>query len=949
MTRIDVGGGTSSYDFYPSITPAQTQTAQGSPTITGIVQTDASPNTDNPTPAPQTAKDRTDAAIAAYDAAVNGTDDTMLNAPRNAALRQDMHDADVDQAKTALNKAISDELSGRNSDPNSKVPPGQDILQRHANGPAARAAITDALLANPSVKAWIDQAAQNIDKPYQGIAAKNLSDSPKQAQAAAAKLQSTVTGLEPEMATAVMQASLPTIQKISKLLVTPGTNVQAFHTLQSTLSSIGDGPRAQSLIDQVANCYSKNEGLVDAWGGDNGYNTIFADNMADAGKGDTRLARSLADLLQRSGSSKAPAIRTAAYDGLYKFIAGGDGSPLVAYNEARKNAQTNTDHLSQLLAETGPLTPEQQQNFIKAYMSAPENADVYKKESEAAKNLADYMNANRDSLIAAAGQRPDSANQLYQCMQALTQSGQGTTALSFIGAINNDPAASKAFGSLPNKTQNDYQGSDFKGKFLDDTIAAAQGELLVEKNGDAQSAVNSLLQLAEPAFSGVNGWDKLSKDYGLIANVKADPHIFDPKVLADDLKEMGLGKRGFAMASIMVSAYNGSNAGTVSGMIGSYASAGVDTAELGSGALKFLADSDRVGYYTKAGAAAAADFTAKFIPGLSLIASVSSIGQDAGKVTGDPLYAGAVLGDVFSIGGSVAELLPGGELGGELANSLGLLISSVSQELGSFVDGLTLDPKLKGEAKNYLEKANQLSTTDGQEKLGILDKTRMPDQTDQLDDKTINALVQSDPSQVLKLQSLKMSAADIQGLAEDDPEWLKATSKSDFLIDLAQATGMQGAEVIGFAEAVEKDNPNIVGINPDMPDAAPPTQNQLIDLIGQQYPTAKGYVQVHNADVFGPGGTPRRKANGDFDGASLMPGPQEDQQIAELLNHNSDPAYQAQIINRLQQGQTLDRWVWSVRQTDGTLPTTVQNAIEAAKNAGVLSQNQVDTYLNKQS
>lgn len=934
--RIDAGGSTSSYEFHPPVT--QTQTAPTSGPVSGIVPTDADPSTNNSGSASQTASETTAATIAAYDAAVSGTDDTMRNAPRNAGLRQDLHAWDIDQAKAAMDKAISDELDrqippgDRTSPDRSLIAFSQDILQRYAADPVARPAVVDSLLADPRVKAWVAQAAQNVGQPYQGIDPRDLAENVAPAEQAARNLQSATADLPPELAAAVVEASLPTIQKISELKLSSST--VPFSTVQGVLSSLGNDPRARAQIAQVASDYAKNFGAISKMAGNDGADGALADAIATSGNGDTRFARALADQLQGSGSkmmrNMAPAIRNAGPDGLRDYLTKNGQSPLVAYNQAHKAADEATQHLSELLARTGALTPEQEQNFIKAYMSQPENADVYKNEGEAAKKLADYMNANRDSLISAAGQDADSAKRLYECMQDLTQSGQGATSLSFIGSVNGDLAASKAFSKF----------SDYQGDFLANTIASAQGELLAEKNGDPKSAVNALLELAEPAMRGVNGADTLLADYrkqvNLPPNAKA-PNVFDPSALAAEFEEKGAAGRGFAMASIMVGAYNGGNAESINSMITAYSHAGGEANELASGAFRYMADADRFGTLASKGSAAA-DFTTKFIPGLSVIANVTGGLQDLGKVEKDPVYVGAIIGDSVSVMGSVTELFPGGQLPGEFINSAGMLLAAPFQLAGSTIDSAKEEPELKRETKEYLAKANELGLAEGRDKPGIRDKTRLPDQADEdgLNSKTIDALVASDPGQVKKLQSLNMTAAEIQALGEDDPEWLQSTSKSDALFDLARASGVQGSEVMSFADAVEKDDPNFVATLPGLPSNRPLTDNELVQLISQRFPTAQAYVQATHPDLLGSGGATRRKADGDYDAISQN-GPNQAQQLSALLEGNNDPAYQAQIINRLRQSQALEGWVKSISQADDGSRKAAVQAIQAAKYAGVFS------------
>lgn len=1005
--RIDGGGDSSPYIPTQNTTP--TYTAQAHDTVTSVAQayqvtpeelarangisvtTELQPNQvlmlppnavqpskSDPAPAPQTPAQKTDAAIAAYDAAVKAHGDLMRSLPHNAGMRQEMSDTisasnnTVAQAKAAMDKAIADEISGQVASRNAGVPPdfrtptdqlitqsGQTISQRHQGDSVAQSGIADsiqtyqvkakadalipdfsgdwsaadklkritlqgqppevvnAVLSDPRVQSWINQAAKDIDQLYNGTKPDEVSWNIDKATQAAGNLQSTIDGLPPELATAVTQASLPTIQKISQLHANGLGSQVPFNTIQGVLSSLPDTPQAQSVIDQVAGFYTHDYGLVNHLAGPNDSNSPLADTIESVyGKGDTRFARSLGEQLQNSSNKQmsdlAPNVLNAAADGLHDYLAKNDTSPLSVYNRAHQESEEKSKHLSQLLAQAGSLTDDQKKNFITAYMNAPENAEVYKKEAEAAQSLADYMNANKDSLIFAAGQSPDSAKQLYECMKDLTQSGQGVTALTFAGLISNDAAANKAFG----------QFSDYQTDFLPKAIASAQGKLLMDDKGDPKSAVNTLLELAEPIFRGNSGWDKLKENYAKLADPKADPHVLDPKVLAKSFEEMGPKGRGLAMASIMVSSYNGSNTETITSMIKAYGAAGGETSELASGAVKYLADAGKFGYYTGK-ADAIAGFTAKFIPGLSVIASTSSFADDFGKVKNDPVYVGAVIGDIFSVVGSGIELTGIGELPGEFINGLGMVFAAPFQLVGSMIDGNKEQNELKKQAGEYLKNA------------------------DHLDEATIHALVNSDPQQIKGLESLNMSPEDIQALGKSHPELLQNSASS--FVEVAQACGIQGNKVQGFVDALEKDDPNFMQVFSAQPanPGHPLTHNaDLAQLVIQGgYPNAKAYLQANNPGLFSADSATRRQADRQFE---LNWGtPDEDRQLGNLLKSNSDPAYQAEIIDLIKQRGGLDRWVQDISQASNGWPQAAKVAIQAAQNANVLTPADASRYLTE--
>ncbi|RUL79955.1 hypothetical protein [Dyella choica] len=104
------------------------------------------------------------------------------------------------------------------------------------------------------------------------------------------------------------------------------------------------------------------------------------------------------------------------------------------------------------------------------------------------------------------------------------------------------------------------------------------------------------------------------------------------------------------------------------------------------------------------------------------------------------MYLGAVVGDMFCIGGSIAEVF-GGELAGELINCAGILIAAPFQVTGGAIDSIKEESELKNQAKEYLKQANELGNAETRDKPDGLHRIRSLGETGGLDDKTIDALV----------------------------------------------------------------------------------------------------------------------------------------------------------------------------------------------------------------
>ena len=771
-------------------------------------------------PAAQTPAQKTDAAITAYQAAVKERDDTMRNAPRNMGIRSELYSdesAKVSAARTAMDQAIHDEIAGEVAARNQGVPAefrtptdqqmtsaGNAILARHkgdatltatlgdaihADQVQAKASalipdyygdwsaadklkgitldgqpqeVIDAVLADPRVQGWLKDAASQIGQPYNGVS--NYANAETQAPEAAQRLLDTVKGLPPALANAVVQQSMPTIQKIAQCEMVYGGQ-GAYGIMQQVAGALGNSQQAQDLTARIAQAYV---GQAERWEGFTDDSTKFA-----VGQGtNPALALALAKALQNDGKSdEANGIMNLAAKGMHDYLAYGKDNPLKAYQDAHEAADEKNKRLAQLLANAGPLSDDQKQKFIKAFMDDPDNAKVYQADANAAKNLATYMDGNKDALLFAAGRDPEAAKQLYDCMKDLAQSGQGKTALAFADAIKGNGDASRAFA----------QFSDYESDFLPKAIASAQGQLLVEDNGDSKTATDQLLELAEPLFKGKEGWASIKENY--LRMGAGEEKAFDPKALGEGFAGLGPAGKGLALASVMVSAYNGSQAEKVNAMISAYATAGGNAAGLASGAVQYLADAGKFGRYTES-AEAFAKFSARFVPGLAVIASTASFATDFQKLQNNPVYAGALVGDMFSVIGSVLETTGVGEVPGAFLNGVGFLVSAPFQFVGGLIDGNKEAKELHEQVEKYLGE-------------GGVD----------LDEETRKALAASDPDQVKQLLATGMSPQQLQDLAKLYPQLLQSEHSGNpyvgSLPDLEKRTGLSGGDLYSMLKAAD--------------------------------------------------------------------------------------------------------------------------------------------------
>ncbi|WP_266171068.1 LysM peptidoglycan-binding domain-containing protein [Dyella subtropica] len=933
----------------------------------------------------QTPAQKTDAAISAYQDAVKHRDELIQNAPHNGAIRADIRQSEspaVDSAQKAMDTAIQNEIAGEVAYRNNGTPvefrtptdqlitsAGQAILQRHQGDPGTQSAISaavsdyqltskaqalipsfsgdfsphdkllslstnlqgqpqevvDRVLADPNVQSWVKAAADQVAQPYAHVKSGNEHYAVDQASQAAGQLQMVTDGLPPALATAVTQASMPTIQKIAQLELGSQGSMVPFDSVQSVLAGLGDSGQANAVINQAAAAYAGNLGAVrylTASGAANSANSPLTASISQSpgygSAGSPAFAIALGN--QLSGRPGLNDLANRAFDagaqGVHDYLANNGGSPLKAYDAAHAAAQQTDQKLAELLAKAGPLTDEQKQAVIKAYRDDPDHAKAYQADADAAKKLAGYMQTNQASLIYAAGRNPDAAQQLYSAMKDLAQSGQGKLALQFAGDVQNDPAALKAFGKF----------SDYESKFLPDAMASAHGQLLVEDGGDTKMAGSQLLELASPVFKFRNGWNLVKENF----EKKIDGNgTFNAKALAQGYKEMGLSGKAWAVAAVTTDSVNGVNVTKINEMIGEFSMAGGDVTEVGTGALKTLADAGKFGAYN-ATAETMAKLGAKFVPGLSVIASTAAFVTDfnAARDNQNPAYAGALLGDTIAVIGSFMETAGVTEVPGAVVTGIGILMSAPFELVGKIIDGNKEQKDFQEEQVKYLEAGGI-----DKDKAEVLAK----------DGEAINAFAKQlglSPQQAQDVLMAHREAFD------------QGAGNAQGLIDVVKACQIKPEDVGGFVDALAHDNPDYVRFF-SQPRGTPTTpltnRDDLADLIGGGgFTNAKAYVQSHAPDVFSAAGSARRQADRQYEVAQSLSGSPQ-MQIGNLLKSNHDPVYQSEIIKVMKDNGTLDTWVkqMGTEFAYNGWDQAAKSAIQNAQNTNVLSADEAQRYLGQ--
>jgi hypothetical protein len=203
-------------------------------------------------------------------------------------------------------------------------------------------------------------------------------------------------------------------------------------------------------------------------------------------------------------------------------------------------------------------------------------------------------------------------------------------------------------------------------------------------------------------------------------------------------------------------------------------------------------------------------------------------------------------------------------------------------------------------------------------------------------------------------QQLGLTPTQLQALAKNHPEvFTRGPGYSQAVIDVASANGIKGNAVEGFLDAAQKDRPNDQYMQmffnqsqlANSPGHPLTEKVNLFNMIAKLFPTAARYVQQQSPGLVGPAADARRQADVNYESMlGTMGGPRA---IAGLLATNSNPAYQAEIINVMNTNGALKNWVGAIGNTNPNDWPAARSAINAAVSAGVLPQSLANTYLEE--
>ena len=979
--RIDDGGYSTYTPPVHTDPPPSDTTQQGSGPHT---QTVAAPAPANPPPA--TPAQRVDLAVAKYKAAVASGDqdaikqtrqdvytavkdeigpqvdtanrgvpaqfrtltDKQIDSYGNVILRRNAGDVPT---QGVLKDAINDYQIQRKADdlipqfygdftPKEKLDSVKLSLQGQSPEVVARA------MQNPAVQRMLQDAASWIAEPYKGLSGNEVKWNQDVAREASQRLADITADLPPEQAAQVVKQSMPTIKNIAGVDANYSGST-AFTNLSKVVGSLGDTPEAEDLTKQIAQDYREQFNTWEGRFDDTHSGSIKAAVGAGA---NPKLALALAEQLKADGKTEEAGVVLRSIERGVEDLQSNIKKDVQEYRELTKD-------LNWVVANSqDKLTPAQLQKAIDAYIAKQDPSWQSK-----LKEVEERMTTDVESLKEDIGQLeglPDDLKQLAPDAfeQLKNNVGHDETVENAIKfAVNRNPSIFEGESGDKFMTfliEEGHHGKDFlenlgksyvAGHVLPavkdfnalhpDSVAKAykalddlrdKGQLLGLPQSEVNENIDKLKELVTTLNSTKSNEEALAslKDvHGKAARnleeLKGMTLTAGPAGLA--FRVIALGISGAAARNATGEAFEDPNYQTLLG--GLAANVGLANDAIGFGkSINMLDSQGALAKWVERGG----ENPKWWEGGGEKLFGALTIGYFAAGAYQD-FKGGDTPAAVFDVGGAGGAALAtfGEAMGlGSWAGPVGWGIAAVA---GVFVEAA----KYGHETGEHTELAeNFLKGADIEE--GVA-KSLSGD-----------ALREATTLQ----QQLHLSPEELQELAAKHPEVLTGNpAVTQGVADVASSNGIHGKDVLPFLDAVAKDDPNYAqtfAANGENKDTAAPRSHAatLFDMV-QRMPNAAAFVKEHSPQLIGPDANARRQADVDYESSDRSP-----EQVVGLLSRNHDAAYQAEVINILQQNNTLDTFVSEIGSNDhyNGWPAAAKAAIQSAANAGVLTPGQSQDY-----
>lgn len=587
------------------------------------------------------------------------------------------------------------------------------------------------------------------------------------------------------------------------------------------------------------------------------------------------------------------------------------------YQDAYEDVQRLDEELGGLLAQAGPMTPEQQAAFVAAFREDPENAPTYERLAEATTALSDYVVENREAVLDAAVRDPGVAATVRDALVGMAREGRGEEVISLLTEINaggETSALAEAFAGF----------DELSGPVLEDAAAAAMTQLLERNNGDvsaAQAQFETLFTGLVQAWPAKAGSDDLRLGLSMLdAAGRGDVDAL--RVYMSEYDGKSPIARALGAAGVVAGAVGAANAGRNEdyvNMVAGFAQSGENAARLVAGAMGGMS---AVGEAAQAAGrfGGAAGFAAKLAPGLGLVANAASLANSIDRASeGNPGYAVAAFGDVLGILGSALEFTPVAPAG-FVVSGIGAVVSA----LGSFAGEIISGNQRRDDIERYLEAA------------GV--------------DPSISTEMAASGKQLFEMaETLDLTPEQVQALLVAHPDIGGAPGLAGTFADVAAAAGVRGEDVIAFAGALAQERGDfawdLMGLTQHVPTDAGEADAFWRDYVENNYPDAAAIAQEAAPDLYGEAAQQRETALADYNRASGSMS--WEMEIANQLERNDDPAYRAEMLRLLADSgeQRLEMFAQMIGGYGEHWRGAVSDSVADALAAGTLTRSQADLVL----
>lgn len=368
----------------------------------------------------------------------------------------------------------------------------------------------------------------------------------------------------------------------------------------------------------------------------------------------------------------------------------------AALEKAQADAKDTNNELNELISRYGGgMTDGQKQEFIAKFKE--EHHAVYDQVETAAKDLADYLSANKDEIYNDAASSPDRAKALEGELADLSTTAQASQVHDMVVEIGTTGGAlSQQLSRL----------SDFQEKVIEPAEMTQAGKLVAERGGNIGEALETIRGKYEQlsnlkdfggSFQDVKTQFAKLNEYCTKLSKGEEVGESELKSWLEKIDDSPGGKvfKGLGVMLTAASCVNDVQRQDFQSLANDLASTGEEGMELVSDAIHGL---DRIGAFAKlaesnpdlagvgAGALKLADFGKRFVPVLGAVVSgfdiASRLGDKKNFNAGDFV---AIVGDALGLMGAGVAALPGGQLPGEVFDAIGGGLAAAGSLLHDFL------------------------------------------------------------------------------------------------------------------------------------------------------------------------------------------------------------------------------------------------------------------------